>query len=58
MSEDPQLPQGAFSEGADCYVAGLPRKDCPYPPGADEREEWLAGWDQTAARHQGQPGGL
>jgi ribosome modulation factor len=50
MNKTPQLPQGVYSEGADSFLHGLPREDCPYPPGADEREAWLAGWDQTARK--------
>jgi len=51
MSDEPQLPlpQNVFTEGADSCARGLPRGDCPYPPGSAERDQWLAGWDQTAA---------
>jgi ribosome modulation factor len=49
MSDEPPQPTGAFTEGADSYLKGLPRENCPYPPDSVEREEWLAGWDQTAA---------
>jgi ribosome modulation factor len=50
MNETPQLPRGVYSEGALSFLHGLPREDCPYPPGADEREGWLAGWDQSARK--------
>jgi ribosome modulation factor len=50
MDDTPQLPQGVYSEGVQSCRRGLPRKDCPYPPGADERGAWLAGWDQTARK--------
>ncbi len=48
MNDEPQLPEGVFSEGGDSYRRGLPREDCPYPPGSTERDEWLNGWDQTS----------
>ena len=50
MSETPQLPEGVFSEGVDSFLHGLPREDCPYPPDADERNAWLAGWDKAAPK--------
>ncbi len=50
MSEKPQLPKGAWSEGKDSFNRGLPREDCPYPPGIEERDDWLRGWDAAAAR--------
>jgi ribosome modulation factor len=50
MSEDLPPPKSVFDEGMASYLSGLPRQDCPYPPGSDEREQWLLGWDQTARR--------
>jgi len=50
MSEELPSPKSVASEGAASYLHGLPRKDCPYPPGSDEREPWLEGWDQAAGR--------
>ncbi len=50
MTDEPDLPRTVADEGAASFLRGLPREDCPYPPGADEREEWLAGWDRAAAR--------
>ena len=50
MNETPQLPRGIFSEGADSCLHGLPRENCPYPPGSAERGAWLEGWNQTAHR--------
>jgi ribosome modulation factor len=47
MTEEPQEAAGAASEGADSWLQGLPRENCPYPPDAIEREEWLKGWDQA-----------
>ena len=35
-----------FDEGLDAFGRGVPRKDCPYPIGSDEREDWEEGWDQ------------
>ncbi len=49
MNEPPELPEGAVSEGEASFNRGLPRENCPYPPGAIEREEWLSGWDRAAA---------
>jgi ribosome modulation factor len=48
-NDEPELPRTVADEGADSFLHGLPREDCPYPPGADEREEWLAGWEKAAA---------
>jgi ribosome modulation factor len=42
-------PTGAASEGADSFMRDIPRENCPYPPGSDDREDWLRGWDQAAA---------
>jgi ribosome modulation factor len=50
MNEEVQLPKGVVSEGADSYLRGLPREDCPYPPGSAEREDWIEGWNQAARR--------
>lgn len=49
MKDEPQLPKGVFSEGADSYLHGVPRENCPYPPDSIERAEWFDGWNQTAA---------
>jgi ribosome modulation factor len=49
MTDEAELPQSVSDEGAASFLHGLPREHCPYPPGADEREAWLAGWDQAAA---------
>jgi ribosome modulation factor len=50
MSEELPLPKCVIEEGVASYLHGLPREDCPYPPGSDEREQWLEGWGQTARR--------
>jgi ribosome modulation factor len=49
MSNEVELPRTVSDEGRDAWLKGLPREDCPYPPGADERAAWLAGWDKAAA---------
>jgi ribosome modulation factor len=49
MTDEAELPQTVSNEGTDSFLRGLPREDCPYPPGADEREAWLTGWDLAAA---------
>jgi ribosome modulation factor len=48
MTDEMELPQSVSDEGRDSFARGLPREDCPYPPGADERDAWLAGWDLAA----------
>jgi ribosome modulation factor len=48
-TDAPELPRTVADEGAESFFHGLPRENCPYPPGADERAEWLAGWDKAAA---------
>ncbi len=51
MTDEVELPQTVSDEGTDSFLRGLPREDCPYPPGADEREEWLAGtWPRPERR--------
>ena len=50
MTDEAELPQTVSDEGTDSFLRGLPREDCPYPPGADEREGWLTGWDLAASR--------
>ncbi len=50
MTDDVPPPQTISDEGSASYLHGLPRDDCPYPPGADERDAWLAGWDREAAK--------
>ena len=50
MTDEDELPQSVSDEGTDSFLRGLPREDCPYPPGADEREAWLTGWDLAATR--------
>jgi ribosome modulation factor len=50
MTDEAKLPQTVSDEGADSILRGLPREDCPYPPGAAEREAWLTGWDLAATR--------
>ena len=50
MTDEPKLPRNVSDEGTASFLRGLPREDCPYPPGSEEREEWLSGWDQAAAR--------
>jgi ribosome modulation factor len=50
MNDDPALPQNVSDEGTASFLQGLPREDCPYPPGSEDRDEWLSGWDQAAAR--------
>jgi ribosome modulation factor len=49
MTEEPEGPTSAVSAGADSFLQGIPRENCPYPPDTDEREEWLRGWDRAAA---------
>jgi ribosome modulation factor len=50
MTDETELPETVSDEGAASYLRGLPLEDCPYPPGTDEREEWLTGWDLAVAR--------
>jgi len=50
MTDGGELPQSVSDEGTVSFLQGLPREDCPYPPGADEREGWLTGWDLAASR--------
>jgi len=50
MTEEPKLPRNVSDEGSASFSRGLPREDCPYPPGSEDREEWLSGWDKAAAR--------
>jgi ribosome modulation factor len=50
MTDEIELPQSVADEGTDSFLRGLPREDCPYPPGADERKAWLSGWDLARAR--------
>ena len=40
-------PTDAYNEGLDAFARGVPRSDCPYPQGSDEREIWLGGWDDA-----------
>ena len=47
MSEEPEEPTGAVSEGADSFLQDIPRENCPYTPDSTKREEWLKGWDQA-----------
>ncbi len=49
MTEERE-PRNVADEGAASFGHGLPREDCPYPPGSEDREGWLAGWDRAAAR--------
>lgn len=55
MTHTPRLPHSVEEEGADAFEHGLPRRNCPYPPGADERDAWLSGWDRAAARAAAPP---
>jgi ribosome modulation factor len=48
MTQEVPPPRNVADEGRDSCLRGLPREDCPYPPGTDEREAWLAGWDKAA----------
>jgi ribosome modulation factor len=50
MTNETQLPMNVSDEGAASYSRGLPREDCPYPPGSDERDAWLNGWDEAAKK--------
>ena len=50
MTDEPKQPRNMSDEGAASFLHGLPRKDCPYPPDSEAREEWLSGWDQAADR--------
>ncbi len=50
MTDEADLPDSVSGEGAASFSRGLPREDCPYPPGADEPDEWLAAWDRAAAK--------
>jgi ribosome modulation factor len=56
MTHEPDLPEGVYAEGRASFAQGWPRQDCPYPPDADEREEWLRGWDDAAADRPSDPG--
>jgi hypothetical protein len=50
MNDEPALPEDVLSEGEASYQRGLPREDCPYPPGSEERDAWLTDWDRAARR--------
>jgi ribosome modulation factor len=50
MTDEPEMPRNVSDEGTASFWHGLPRDDCPYPPGSEDRAEWLSGWDQAAAR--------
>jgi ribosome modulation factor len=50
MTNETPLPMNVSDEGTASYLRGLPREDCPYPPGSDECEEWLSGWDKAAKK--------
>ncbi len=36
--------QGFRTEGRKAHQAGLSQKDCPYPVGSYQRNDWRAGW--------------
>jgi ribosome modulation factor len=48
MNDEPQPLKGVHLEGAQACRLGLPRQNCPYPPGSTEREAWLDGWNKAA----------
>ena len=50
MTDECERPKSVSDEGTDSYLRGLTRENCPYPPGADERAEWLTGWDLAATK--------
>ena len=35
----------ATAEGSRARADGVTRENCPYPPGSEEYEEWLEGYD-------------
>ncbi|WP_336490453.1 ribosome modulation factor [Methylobacterium nigriterrae] len=37
-----------FEEGIEAHADGIPRSDCPYREGSEERVEWLRGWDEAS----------
>jgi ribosome modulation factor len=39
---------GPYKEGEDACARGVPRSDCPYPQGSQERVAWLEGWDDAS----------
>jgi ribosome modulation factor len=49
VTEEPDDPTGAASEGAVSFLQDIPRERCPYPPDSAKRDQWLKGWDQAAA---------
>jgi len=53
MTDEVGLPKTVSDEGRDSYLQGWPREDCPYPPDADERAAWVAGWDKAATGRGG-----
>lgn len=38
-----------FYEGRDSHTRGIVLSECPYPPGSNERAEWLAGWQDAVS---------
>jgi ribosome modulation factor len=48
LTQETELPQTVSDEGTDSFLKGLPRENCPYPPGSGERDAWLTGWDKAA----------
>lgn len=40
----------AFADGVKACAGGVPRAACPYSAASSEAEDWLAGWDDEAAR--------
>jgi ribosome modulation factor len=53
MSEDLPLPSNVSDEGVASFLQGVRRDDCPYPPGSDDRESWLEGWDKAEREDSG-----
>lgn len=39
-----------YGEGVRARIAGLERRQCPYPRASPEACAWLAGWDGEQAR--------
>jgi ribosome modulation factor len=43
--------------GIRAFEAGTPREACPYPMHSQERELWLAGWDEARSVVEEENGG-
>jgi ribosome modulation factor len=53
MVNDIQPLTAIHDDGMDARDGGHPVGACPYPPGSDERQEWLEGWHERDSREGG-----